>query len=237
MRLPPLRPTIAGPCIRPPKWTQTGPVRGRLGVPASYGGRMPDAMQMVPGSDPSACQIHQSAEDSLAIRAKAVVDELVGDPRPEATDGPGGLLGKGPLDVEVVDVDGRGNWDLVHRELLLVEQPRPLVACKDLCRRLVRPESGVVVETPRIDVLGGEQVAIADHIGQQPVGRPARRNAIRVRRLVEGRIERVAAEMLGGGDIVPEGRRLHRELEQVVEILPARTVTEPQPELTEPPPR
>src|SRR4051794_12749286 len=48
MRLPPLRPTIAGPCIRPPKWTRTGPVRGRLGVPASYGRRMPDAMRIGP---------------------------------------------------------------------------------------------------------------------------------------------------------------------------------------------
>src|SRR3954470_14939663 len=137
MPLPPLRPTIAGPCIRPPKWTRTGPVRGRLGVPASYGGRMPDAMQMVPGSDPSACQIHQSAEDSLAIRAKAVVDELVGDPRPEATDGPGGLLGKGPLDVEVVDVVRRRDRDLVHRQLLLVEETRPLVLGEDLGRSLV----------------------------------------------------------------------------------------------------
>src|SRR4051794_36023996 len=151
MRLPPLRPTIAGPCIRPPKWTRTGPVRGRLGVPASYGGRMPDAMQMAPGSGASACQIHQSSEHALAIRAQAVVDELIGDPRPEATDGPGRLLSKGPLDVEVVDVDRRRDRDLVHRQLLLVEETRPLVRCEDLCRLLVRPESGVLVEHPRID--------------------------------------------------------------------------------------
>src|SRR3954453_4476999 len=151
MRLPPLRPTIAGPCIRPPKWTQTGPVRGRLGVPASYGGRMPDAMQMVPGSDPSACQIHQSAEDSLAIRAKSVVDELVGDPRPDATDGPCGVLGKGPPDLGVGAVERSGHWVLVTLELLLVKQPPPLVGCKDLRRLLVRPESALVVEHPRID--------------------------------------------------------------------------------------
>src|SRR3954468_12475038 len=120
MRLPPLRPTIAGPCIRPPKGTRTGPVRERLGVPASYGGRMPDAMQMAPGSGASACQIHQSAEHSLAIRAQAVMYQLVRDPGSEATDGPGRPLGKGPLDVEVVDVDRRRDRDLVHRQLLLV---------------------------------------------------------------------------------------------------------------------
>src|SRR4051794_19540121 len=58
-------------------------------------------------------EVQQPAEDALAVGAQAVVVVLAGEPRPEAADGGGGLLGEGALDVHVLAVDRRGDGDLV----------------------------------------------------------------------------------------------------------------------------
>ena len=104
------------------------------------------------------------------------------------------LLGEGPLDVQVVDVDRRRHRDLVDAPA----GPRRTGAAIR-ARRGSRPRpraaasAAVVLEHPGEDVLGGEGHAVADLVGQQPVGRPARGDAVGVGRLVEGRVDRVAA--------------------------------------------
>ena len=50
-------------------------------------------------------------------------------------------------------------------------------------------------------MLRRERDAVADLVGQQPFGRPARRDAVGVRRLVERRVDRVAGEPHGVPDV------------------------------------
>ena len=116
-----------------------------------------------------------------------------------------------------------------------VVQRRPLVLGEELGGGLLRAEPGVVLPHPREDVLGGEQALGFDLVGQQPVRGPAGRHAVRVRRLVERRVDRVAAEAARRLDVVQERRRAERQLDHVVEQLEPGAVAEPHAELPEPP--
>src|SRR5262249_31209396 len=70
--------------------------------------------------------------------------------------------------------------------------------------------------------------------GQDAGGRPARREPVRVARLVEGGVDGIPSEPDAGLRVVEERRRAEWELDDVVEQLPARAVAEPHPQLAEP---
>ena len=103
---------------------------------------------------------------------------------------------------------------------------------EDLGGLAQRRQRAVVLEHPREDVLAREQLrALAVDVGQQAVGRPAGAAAVRVARLVDDRVERVASEGGRRDGVVQEGGRFGRELEQVVELLGAVAHPEHRPEL------
>src|SRR5512132_2375487 len=81
-----------------------GPARGSLSPRPCLGdGRV----------RPASHEVDQAVQDPLAVRAQGAVLVLVRDPGPKAADLPCGLLGKGSLDVQVVDVDRRRDRNLV----------------------------------------------------------------------------------------------------------------------------
>ena len=84
-------------------------------------------------------------------------------------------------------------------------------------------------------MLGGEVALGLDLVGQQAMGRPARRHAVGVRRLVERRVDRVAIEANAVLGVVQERERPERQLDDVMQQLEPGAVAEPQPELPEPP--
>ena len=146
----------------------------------------------------------------------------------EAADRGGRLLGEVPLDVQVVDVDRRRDRDLVAAKPVGVVQARPGVLRQDLGGRPMGAQPAVVLPHPREDVLRREEPLGLDLVGQQPLGRPARRDAVRVGRLVERGVDRVPLEPDAGLGVVQEGRRAERQLDDVVEQLEAGAVAEPE---------
>ena len=90
---------------------------------------------------------------------------------------------------------------------------------RDLARRGQR---AVVLEQPREDVLAGEQLRLGiEDRRPHPLRRPVRDPAVGPARLVQQRVERVAGDPELVGGVVQEGRRLRRELEQVVQLFRA----------------
>ena len=159
--------------------------------------------------------------------------ELVRDPGPKTADGRRRLVGERALDVEVVGVDRGGHRDVVVSKLLGVVEPWPRVLGEKIRGLAMGTERSVVLEHPRVDVLGREHLRVADLIGQEPIGGPACRDAVRVRRLVEGRVDRVTRELDRPFDVRQERPRSERKLKNVVEQLEPGAVAEPQTELPE----
>ena len=82
-------------------------------------------------------------------------------------------------------------------------------------------------------MLAGEKRGIlAKVVGQRPLGRPLRRVALPVARLVEHGVDRIAPEGERGHalDVVDEGRRADGELDDVVQPLEAVAHAEHVPE-------
>src|SRR4029077_1590120 len=98
MRVPPRRLAIAGPCILPPKRPRRAPYVTCSGSPHRTAA---DTHAQGKPSGAAAREVDQPAEDALAVRAQAVVDELVRDPGPQPADRGHGLFGERLLDVEV----------------------------------------------------------------------------------------------------------------------------------------
>ena len=104
----------------------------------------------------------------------------------QAADLRGRLLGERPLDVHVLDVDRRRRRHLVRGQPVRVVETRPVALGQQLGRLAERRERAVVLEHPWVHVLAGEERGIVGVLGrEQPLGRPARRAAVRVARLVD----------------------------------------------------
>ena len=80
----------------------------------------------------AADHVEQATQDALTIGAQTVVGVLVGDPGAQPKNATGGLLGKGSLHVDIVDVHGCRNRDRVAGETVGVVQARPCMPGQDL---------------------------------------------------------------------------------------------------------
>src|SRR5579872_3665448 len=145
--------------------------------------------------------------------AKAVVLELIRDPRAQAVDGRCTLDRELRFDVHVLKVDrGRGG-DGVAGEDRGVVQLRPLMSRQYLGRLPQRRQLADVLKHPREDVLAGKKLRLLAVRGRlYPLRRPLGNTTIRVTGLVDDGIQGVAREGIGSIDVVQERRAVNWQL-------------------------
>jgi elongation factor Tu len=191
------------------------------------------------GTAPSGVAAHhgdQAVQHLAVADPQPVVLVLVGDPGPQAPDGPGRGHRELTGHVHVVEVDGGHGGHVTGPEPGLVVQGRPGIPLgQDLPGLGQRRQHRIVLQHPGVDHLSGEQhraltvqggrgVELPE-LGPDPLRRPAGGGPLRITGLVQQRVQRPGRERQVLLHLIQEvvGERVagERVLQQVVQLVAA----------------